>query len=485
MIRIYLILIAVVVHYCMAAQNYTSTTVFNGLQYPVAFDVAPDGRFFITEKGDGSNSASQKARILVYSSSGSLLGTFYDLSDSTISTLERGVLGIALDPDFSINHYIYVYYNHFYNNDERIRILRFTETANTGTNPAIIFDLPAFDTIHGHVGGNLHFRPSQPNHIYFTIGDLLYQQTDPVLNYANKISNPFGKVLRIKKDGTIPTDNPFYDDGDPLAANCDWIWSYGHRNPFDFCFSPVNDSLYCSENGMFYWDEVNLISKGLFYGWAQCEGNYMNSSNTNLCNDPNAQLPITSFGAPLPAVTGILFYSGTAWSSLNNHLLVADNNNGNIYDCTLGNPPYYNVVINRTVLGDITSSGGLTTLKQSVDGCIYAMNGGYTTNGGIFKICPIAQGLSEIPVAVLSFELYPNPAKSYVSVELTLSEDKIIQLQLTDVFGKVIHEETIHARTGKTTVNTDLKNNPAGMYVIRIKDQATKQLLGTKKLVTE
>jgi glucose/arabinose dehydrogenase len=483
--RITLIFIFIITNCWLTGQNYTSTTVLSGLQYPVAFDVAPDGRFFITEKGDGTNASSQKARILVYNNSSLLLSTFYDLSDSTISTLERGVLGIALDPGFSANHYVYVYYNHFYNNDERIRILRFTETANVGTNPAVIFDLPAFDTIHGHVGGNLHFRPSQPNHIYFTIGDLLYQQTDPGLNYANKITNPFGKVLRIKKDGSIPTDNPFYDDGNPLASNCDWIWSYGHRNPFDFCFSPVNDSLYCSENGMFYWDEVNLIHKGSFYGWAQCEGNYMNSSNTNLCNDPGATLPITDFGAPLPAVTGILFYSGTAWNSLNNHLLVADNNNGNIYDCTLGNAPFYNTVTNRVLLGDMTASGGLTSLKQSSDGCIYAMNGGYTTNGGIFKICPVAQNIFEVPTPVLSFEIYPNPAKSHISIDLTLSEDKVIQLLITDVFGKTIDTEILVAPTGKTTFITGLKNNPAGIYFIQLKDQETNQLLGAKKLLID
>lgn len=478
-------LIAVMVHFYTTAQNYTSATLVSGLQYPVAFDVAPDGRFFITEKGDGSNTPSQKARIRVYNNSGTLLSTFYDLSDSTISTSERGVLGIELDPDFLVNHYLYVYYNHLYNNDERIRILRFTEASNVGTNPVIIFDLPAFDTIHGHVGGNLHFRPSQPNHIYFTIGDLLYAQTDPVLNYANKITNPFGKVLRIKKDGGIPTDNPFYDDGNPLSGNCDWIWSYGHRNPFDFCFSPVNDSLYCSENGLYYWDEVNLISKGLFYGWAQCEGNYLNSSNTTLCNVPGAQLPITSFGAPLPAVTGILFYTGTSWSNLTNHLLVADNNNGNIYDCTLGNAPAYNTVTNRTILGDMTSTGGLTTLKQSPDGCIYAMNGGYTTNGAIFKICPVAQGIFENHYPVLSLTVYPNPATTSVSLELNSAEDRTLELQLTDVLGRSISIEHTNINAGKNRIGMELKHDLCGIYVIKLKDLDTKQLLATKKLVIE
>lgn len=345
------------------AQSFTSTTVISGLKYPVAFDVAGDGRIFITEKGDGSNNSLQKSRILVYSNANTLLGTFYDLSDSTNSQDERGVLGITLDPDFNTNHFVYVYYNHLFGGDERLRIVRFTETANIGTNPFIIFDLNVPENIPGnHVGGNLHFRPSQPDKIYFTVGDLGYYQTDATLNYANKITNPFGKVLRINKNGTTPTDNPFYDDDNPFIGTCDWIWSYGHRNPFDFCFSPVNDSLYSSENGLTTWDEVNLITKGRYYGWAECEGNYLNSSTTAPCTVINAINPIAEWGSPLPAVTGILYYSGTVWEQINNHLIVADNNNGYLYDCTLGNPPSYDTVTNKALLGDLTLAGGLTTL---------------------------------------------------------------------------------------------------------------------------
>ncbi len=467
-------------------QTYNSTTIVSGLQYPVAFDVAPDGRFFLTEKGDGSNTPAQKSRIRVYANNGSLIGTFYDLSDSTNSDFERGVIGIALDPDFANNHYVFVYYNHLYNNDERIRIVRFTESSNIGTNPTLIFDLDIAETIAGnHVGGNLHFRPSQPNHIYFTIGDLAYQQTNPTLNYANKLTNPFGKILRINKNGTVPTDNPYYDDGNPLTGNCDWIWSYGHRNPFDFCFSPVNDTMYNSENGLNTWDEANKISKGSFYGWAQCEGNYMNSSTTATCNVAGAVAPITTWGSPVPAVTGILYYSGTAWAALNNHLLVADNNNGRIYDCTLGNAPAYNTVTSRVVLGDMTTSGGLTTLKQSSDGCIYAMNGGYTTNGLIYKICSLGVGIEEKKSQIITVAVYPNPAKNYVNIEINSADEKNIQLQITDVCGRIITTQNTLAKTGKTTLTIDLQNNLNGIYFIQAKDLNTKQLLNTKKIIVE
>jgi glucose/arabinose dehydrogenase len=466
--------------------QFSKTTVISGLQYPVAFEVAPDGKFFITEKGDGSNTAAQKSRIQVYSATGTLIGTFFNLSDSTNSNGERGLLGIALDPDFLTNNLAYVYYNHRLNGDERIRIVRLKESADVGINPLVIFDLDVADNIPGnHVGGNLHFRQSEPDKIYFTLGDLGDNQTNPTANFANKLANPYGKILRINNDGTTPTDNPFYDDGNPLTGNCDWIWSYGHRNPFDFCFGP-NDSLYCSENGLNTWDEANLIRKGGFYGWAQCEGNYMNSSSTATCNVAGAIAPIADWGAPLPSVTGILYYSGTSWSALNNHLLVADYNDGTIYDCVLGNAPYYNVVSSKSVLGDF-STGGLTALKQSADGCIYVVEGGYTTNGKLYKICPMDVGISETNSPTLSLSIYPNPAKTTLTVEINTTKDQELQLNLIDLYGKTVWTDQASAKTGKTLIQADLQKQgiATGIYVVQLKDAKTKEVLRNVKVVVE
>lgn len=466
------------------AQGFTTTTTISGLQYPVAFEVAPDGRFFITEKGNGSTStAGQKSRIQVYSATGTLTGTFYDLSDSTNSNGERGVLGIALDPAFATNHYVYVYYNHRRSGDERIRLVRFSEAANVGTNPLVIFDLDVADNIPGnHVGGNLHFRPSEPGKIYFTLGDLGTNQTNPTANYANKLTNPYGKMLRINKDGTIPTDNPFYDNGNPLTGNCDWIWSYGHRNPFDFCFGP-NDSLYCSENGLNTWDEVNVIRKGGFYGWAECEGYYLNSSATATCNVAGAIAPITDWGSPLPSVTGILYYSGTA-APLHNHLLVADYVEGKIHDCVLNNSPHYNVVTSKTVLGDF-SAGGLTTLRQSADECIYALEGGYTTNGKIYKICALPIGISELHASSVSLSVYPNPADAAITVEITSLEEQSIQWQICDVYGKIMMADLAVAKAGKTLLPLNLQGLAHGIYFVQLKEAQSHQLIRTVKLVVE
>lgn len=429
-----------------SAQTFWTSTVITNLNRPVAFDFAPDGRIFVTLKG-GITGPANTAQIVVYASNYDSLGIFYDLSDSTDADFERGLIGIAIDPDFSVNHFVYCYYVHLYNADERLRIVRFTENNNLGTNPTIIFDYDVAENIPGtHVGGNLHFRPSEPDKLYFTIGDLGSHQTDTALNYARKLLTPFGKTLRMNKDGTIPSDNPFYDDGNILSGNCDLIWSYGHRNAFDFCFSPVNDSFYVSENGLSSWDEVNMIHPGKNYGWNECEGNYKNSSISIPCDDTTSVLPITTWGVPLGGVTGILFYSGNVIPGLDNHLLVADNNYGNIFDIALGNAPFYDTVLSNTFLIDPTSVAGLTTLKQGTDGCIYALNGGYLTNGNIFRICPSWMNVMENEnAAFLLQQNFPNPFSTSTTIHYFLKEKTQLRIVLFDMTGKevaVLKDET-------------------------------------------
>src|ERR1041385_4777660 len=141
---IFLFLFPIAIH----AQTFWKTTVIQNLDRPVAFDIAPDGRIFLTLKG-GISGAAPDAQIKVYDSSYNYLGIFYDLTDSTDADFERGLIGIAIDPDFTSNHFVYVYYVHLYNGDERLRIVRLTENKDMGTNPTIIFDYDVPNNIPG------------------------------------------------------------------------------------------------------------------------------------------------------------------------------------------------------------------------------------------------------------------------------------------------------------------------------------------------
>jgi glucose/arabinose dehydrogenase len=459
------------------SQAYTTTTLVTGLKYPVAFDFLPNGNFILTLKGTGTPAATGTAKIQIYSSTGTFISDFYDLSDSTNSNFERGLLGIEVDPNFSKNHYVYIYYNHKYAGDERFRVVRFTENANKGTKPKIIFDLDVAENIPGnHVGGNVRINPNDTTKMFISIGDLAYQQTNPPnQNHAQKLTDAYGKILRINKDGSIPKDNPFYDDGNPLVGNCDYIWSYGHRNPFDFAFSAANDSLYSSENGLTAWDECNVIHKGKNYGWNICEGFFANSSTSTPCTLTSSVAPITDFTETVstpfgpPGVTGILHYSSNVFPTLTNHLLVAENDFGKIYDVTLGNAPIYDTYVSKVVWGDFvsttgTAGTGLTTIMEGMDGCVYAMKGGYTTNGEIYRICPT--GLYADELKSQDFFVgnpYPNPSNNKIDINLYLLKDGEVNVSITDITGKKI-ATILSERRHKGELRIQLDSEKIGMH---------------------
>jgi len=469
--------------------NYTQTTIISGLVNPVAFDWLPDGRYVLTLKGSNSF-PSTNSIIKIYSSSGASLGDFYDLSSVTDSDFERGLLGITVDPDFTNNHYVYAYYN--YRNsaqtDFRIRVVRLTENANVGTNPTLILDHQyATSNLYSgnHFGGIIKINPGEPTKLYIEIGDIAYNQGNATLNYANKLTNPYGKVLRINTDGTIPTDNPFYDDGNPLAGNDDRIWSYGHRNMFGMCFSPVSDSMYVSENGWNDWDEFNIIHKGANYGWSSCEGNFtVNTSGatTTPCSNPAFTAPLTTWGVPLPAVTGCVYYSGTVMPEFDNHILVADNDYGRIYDLTLGNAPAYDIVTSKVTFADITALRGLTDIKQGINGCIYALKGGYTPtgDGALYRICPSTLGID----GAVAFENvigqnYPNPTSGKTQIDYTLAQDAVVTIELFDVTGRKVKSILNQATSiGKHSVEiADLEKYADGSYFYKIEMKSNNKIV--------
>lgn len=458
------------------AQTYSTSIPVTGLQYPVAFTFTPDGRYLITLK---------PGVIRVHDASGAFLNNFYNLSDSTYDDFERGLLGIDIDPDFVNNHYVYAYYVHrccvstSQTGSQYLRIVRFTEASNIGINPTIILSIPVSNSIPGnHVGGNLHFRPSEPNNIYFSIGELATGSN------AQLLTNPFGKILRIHKDGTIPTDNPFYDDGDPSTGNDDRIWSYGHRNPFDFCFSPVNDSLFVSENGSTANeqgdDEVNISVKGNNYGWPNCEGND-NYNSSAPCSNSAYTGPITVLppvNSSLPAATGILYYTGNVMPEFDNHILIADNDIGRISDITLAGPSFATVSSN-VVWMDVVTPGGLTTIREGSDGCVYAMKGGYTTSGNITRICPSGVGIQDNAL-ITSFSTSPNPFSETARINYALSMQGHVSITLHDIMGRkvadIVNEDKAQGSYNVTVDASKLKL-PAGTYFCNIQSNGQQMAL--------
>src|SRR5256714_9965074 len=257
---------------------------FNGT--PTAMAFAPDGRLFVCLQ-------TGQLRII---KNGTLLTTPF-VSLSVDSSGERGLLGVTFDPNFSSNQFVYVYYT---TNTSPIhnRISRFTANGDVavGGSEVALVDLDNLSSATNHNGGAIHFGPD--GKLYAGVGENANSAN------AQTLTNRLGKILRINSDGTIPTDNPFFNTA--TGANRA-IWSLGLRNPFTFGFQPGTGRLFINDVGQNTWEEINDGIAHSNYGWSTCEG---------FCSPPNANFrdPLYEYnhttGTPTGcAIVGAAFYN--------------------------------------------------------------------------------------------------------------------------------------------------------------------------------
>ncbi|MFN7117241.1 MAG: PQQ-dependent sugar dehydrogenase [Saprospiraceae bacterium] len=216
---------------------------------PTAMTMAPDGRIFITEK-NGNVRIVRDAQLLP--------DPFLTLTVDNFN--ERGLGGIALDPDFERNHFVYLFYT--VPGANRNRISRFTangDYAIPGSEKIILELDPLAGTIHN--GGAMAFGPD--GKLYLSVGDGANSGT------AQNLNSLSGKILRINTDGSIPEDNPFYNQSTGLYRA---IWALGFRNAFTFSFQPGTGRLFANDVGGSDFEEVNDVVKGGNYGWDRIEG---------------------------------------------------------------------------------------------------------------------------------------------------------------------------------------------------------------------
>ena len=225
---------------------YRVEIVASRLQAPWSVVFAPDGRIFFSER-PGWVRVIENSKVL---DRPALL-----LTDMAAS-VKMGALGLALDPGFGTNHFLYLAYNYDSGKEAyRMRVVRYREKQNRLIEPKMLIeDIPAY---RNHTGGRLRFGPD--GCLYITTGDA----NDPPL--AQRLDSLSGKILRIKSDGAIPADNPFVNRTNANGA----IWSYGHRNPQGLAFQTGTGALFAPEHGPDHGDEINLVRKGQNHGWPQ------------------------------------------------------------------------------------------------------------------------------------------------------------------------------------------------------------------------
>jgi len=231
-------------------ERFTDTTLTDDLDRPTSMALAPDGRIFVCEQAG-------HLRVI---QDGTLLPEPF-LSVSTHTSGERGLLGVAVDPDFPRQPYVYVYYTATTPNPHN-RVSRFTASGNKAVpgSERILFELERLGaTVHN--GGALHFGAD--GKLYVAVGDNSNSSDAP------KLTSLMGKLLRLEKDGSIPSDNPFFTRTTGVYRA---LWAIGLRNPFSFAVQPGTGRLFINDVGQTDWEEINEGAPGAHYGWPDTEG---------------------------------------------------------------------------------------------------------------------------------------------------------------------------------------------------------------------
>lgn len=246
---------ATIIHAATLPAGFSETRIATGIASPTAMAVAPDGRIFVA----------QQTGALRVVRDGVLLGPpFVTLSTNTLG--ERGLLGVALDPNFATTPYVYLYYTSPTAPPRVNRVVRYTASAG---NPDVaaagsalqLIELSALSTAYIHNGGALAFGTD--GKLYIATGDNSDSANAQSLNVTH------GKLLRINRDGSIPEDNPFL--GQTTGVN-QAIWARGLRNPYTFAIDAATGRIHVNDVGQDAWEEVNRGAAGANFGWPQTEG---------------------------------------------------------------------------------------------------------------------------------------------------------------------------------------------------------------------
>ncbi|MEC0249193.1 PQQ-dependent sugar dehydrogenase [Paenibacillus chitinolyticus] len=326
-----------------SSEPYTPEVVASNLETPWAVDFAPDGRIFFTERNSGRvrvvvNGQLKSAPVITLGS------PFYYMPKS-----EGGLLGLALDPDFASNHYMYIYHS-YKTSDNKVanRVVRLIESNNTAKiDKVLITNLPG--AVY-HNGGRLKIGPDKK--LYFSDGN--YGNKDDTLTYLG------GKIFRLNLDGTIPSDNPF-------GASSP-IYSRGHRNPQGLAWQPGTNRLFESEHGESSKDEINFIQPGAHYGWPQYEGGNQ--------NQPGITPPLLYANGTTWAPSGIAFVTKGPWAG---NLLVTNLKGKQIIRMTVkeqsGKPVIDSGSLNYLY---VNKYGRIRDIVEAPDGSLYFV----TSNNG-------------------------------------------------------------------------------------------------------
>ncbi|MDX1745250.1 MAG: PQQ-dependent sugar dehydrogenase, partial [Halobacteriales archaeon] len=303
--------------YAQLPADFVDEIVISGLNQPISIRFLPDGRALILQKGG--------TIVIADPAQGWGTATYMTITNIT-SGQEKGLIDIALDPDFATNGYFYLYYSP--STPKKFRIARFEHQENSGgltstgalSSEFLVWEekWPEANALQNccHYGAGLDFGPDGT--LYLTPGDK-FDGTN-----AQDLTTSAGSIIRVNKDGTIPADNPFVGNTNGWDES---IWAYGLRNPFRARWdrTPGEERFFVGEVGGNdqdkSWEDLHLGEAGANYGWPHCEGPFDDpdlavdfpSCDTTLYTGPIYAYKHTDGSPNGGSITGGVVYRGNAF----------------------------------------------------------------------------------------------------------------------------------------------------------------------------
>ena len=399
------------------------------LTEPVDFAFLPDGRILIAEKGGA---------IKVYKE-GQPTTTLVTLPVET--DFESGIGGIEIDPNYATNHYVYVSYTNGTNEDMLSRFTIEGDAAQIIASEKILIRTndPAGPIHHG---GEIYYQdnpdPTKPDYIFWAKGD------NAVGNNSQDLTNVHGKIMRIYADGTIPTDNPYYNTQGARKE----IWATGLRNPFRFTATPDGQILVADVGGA-GWEELNILQKGGNYGWPAAEGTCVGCTYVN----PVYSYPHSTQPAGTGSITSVLVYTGDSFGEeYQDKVFIADYTLGWIKVLDLGSD--YDTLVNEQTFDG--QAGTPVKLLQGPDGNIYQLN---IYPGELSVIAP--SGGNRAPKAVMT----ATPSNGYAPLTVNFSSQGSID---PDPGTLLTYNWDFGDGTTSTLANPTKTYNANGPYVVTL-----------------
>lgn len=355
--------------------GFTETAIVSGLSAPTNMTFAPDGRLFVLEQGGA---------VKLLHSDGT---TFTALQLTVDHSGERGLLGIAFDPNYASNHFVYLYFTNpnaggtatgVHNQLDRFTVNDTDPQHPTFGGDTPILDLNNLSSATNHNGGGIHFG----------LDGMLYVGVGENANSANSqtLGNLLGKLLRINvagftgvRDDTtvghiIPSDNPFI--GTATGIN-QLIYALGLRNPFTFAVQPGTGTIFINDVGQSSWEEIDQAVAGANYGWPFSEG-FKKSGDQNTTIGTYHD-PLMAYDHSIgDAIVGGVFYNPPTHQFPSKYVgkyFFEDLNGGWIHSY---NPAKHGTLANPDVSTPFATGDANNTVAMLVDaaGSLYYLSGG-------------------------------------------------------------------------------------------------------------